>query len=201
LSARVRRIGNRKTLVRAIRIDSDLDKTLQKVAQSKGLTYNSLISAILSRFTEWDNQTDAFGFAELPQELLRELLSIDSTTEIEEVGKALGPRLLKEMLEFWYKRASVETFFRYAGLLSKYSGLARISIEFEDGEYSLTYRHQLGEKWSRFIASYYGEALRVLFGAQSKVDLGPNQVILRWTLMGRNARILLEEAERQPSRT
>ena len=166
------------------------------MAQSKGLTFNSLVSVILRRFADWDYPKDAFGYAEAPVELLRALLYTDLTNDAEEAGRALGPRLLKEILEFWYKRANVENFVKYINLLSKYGGLAHISVDLEDGEYSLVYRHPLGEKWSRFAAAYYGEALRVLFDAESEVNLNPNQVILKWAAVGRSTPILLEEVRR-----
>ncbi len=196
MRSRARGLGNHKTRVRAIRIDTDLDEALEKIAQIKGVTFNSLISTILSKYNEWDNQADAFGYAEAPVELVRTLLYTDLANDIEEVGRELGPRLLKETLEFWYKTASIETFIEYTGLLSRYGGVARISVDLKDGEYALTYRHPFGERWSRFAAAYYGEALRVLFGAQSKVNLSWNQVILKWAAVGRDTPILLEEVGR-----
>jgi hypothetical protein len=186
-------IGNRKTVVKAIRIDADLNEALERLARGKGLTFNSLVSSSLSRYKEWDNQTDAFGFAELPQEMLRELLYSDTTRQFEDIGRTLGPRLLKELLEFWYKKATLDTFLKYAELISKYSGIAKISIDLEDGEYCLTYRHLYGERWSRFIAAYYGGALKELFDVSCKLDLSPNQVILKWVRAEKDNGIMAAE--------
>jgi hypothetical protein len=74
----------------------------------------------------------------------------------------------------------MRTFIEYLVLASKHSGVSWCEFELKSDECVLAYRHRLGERWSRFIAAFYGEALQQLFSAGSRAEVGPNQIILRW---------------------
>jgi hypothetical protein len=173
-------VDRRKTLIKSIRMEKELGESLERIARDRGLTLNSLITSALFRYLEWDSQTDTFGYVSLPHEIFREILYTDSDKQIEELGRTLGPRLIKENLQFWFKQINMESFLQFMGLVSKYSGLARCRIELDDDEYVLTYRHQLGERWSRFTSAFYGEGLRRILGVDPNIDVGSNQVLLRW---------------------
>ena len=153
---------------------------LERIAEDRGLSLNSLIASTLHKFVEWDSQIDSFGHVTLPHELFSELLYADSTKEIEEVGRSLGPRLVREMLQFWFKRVNMGAFIEYLNLTSKHSGVSRGEFQSKSDECVLAYRHRLGERWSRFISAFYGEALKQLFAVEAKAEVGPNQIILRW---------------------
>ncbi len=181
LLARVQSLEQQRTVVKSIRIDRELHSSLERIAHGRGLTLNALTSLILTKFVEWDNYADKYGFVTLPEELFRELLNTGSTEEIEELGKRLGPSLMKDLLQFWFKRADRKTFFEHIELMSKYGGLSNCKIENDDHDWVLTYRHQLGERWSRFVAAYYGETLRQMLGVEPKPDMSKTQVVLRWS--------------------
>ena len=179
--ARAQGLEQQRTVVKSIRIDTELNASLEKIARNRGLTQNALTSLILTKFVEWDNYADKYGFVTLPEELFRELLYTGSTKDLEEVGRRVGPTLMKDYLQFWFKRADKNAFFDHVGLISKYSGLSNCKIEHDEHEAVLTYRHHLGERWSHFIAAYYGETLRQVLGADPKADVSKNQVVLRWS--------------------
>ena len=89
---------------------------------------------------------------------------------------------MKEMMQFWFKRVGPKAFLDYIGLFSKYSGVAKWEDEMEDREVVLTYRHRLGERWSRFTAACYGETLRRVIGVEPKIDVNTSQIVLRWNV-------------------
>ncbi|HKR74034.1 MAG TPA: hypothetical protein VJR94_07975 [Candidatus Nitrosocosmicus sp.] len=47
-------IGNKKTVLKTIRITQELDNLLQKDAKAKGMNVNSYINSIFTKHTEWD---------------------------------------------------------------------------------------------------------------------------------------------------
>ena len=51
--------GKKKTVLRTIRIDKDLDDSLDKDAEEHGVSENVLISSILAKYMEW-HQSFAF---------------------------------------------------------------------------------------------------------------------------------------------
>jgi predicted HicB family RNase H-like nuclease len=51
------RKDKKKTVLRTIRIDKDLDDTLDKDAKERGVSENALISSILVRYVDWDKKS------------------------------------------------------------------------------------------------------------------------------------------------
>lgn len=169
-----------KTIVRSIRIDISLDEAISKIAREKDVTPNSLISSALTKYVEWDEQIERYRFVSLPEEQFRAIVDSMAKKKARDLGTWLGPRLVKELLQFRFKKVTMESFIEHVRYLSKYSGTARAEIDTADGEWTLTYRHQLGEKWSAFVAAFYGEALSKLFSAIVQSDSSESQVIIKW---------------------
>jgi hypothetical protein len=174
--------GPGKTIVRSIRIDIALDDSISKIARERDVTPNSLISSALTKYVEWDEQIERYRYVALPEEQLRAIVDALPKKKARDLGTWLGPRLVKELLQFRFKKVTMESFIEHVRFLSKYSGIARCEIDAEDGGWTLTYRHQLGEKWSAFVGSFYGEALSKLFSATVQSDSSESQVIIKWTL-------------------
>lgn len=56
---------SKKTVVKAIRLTEDLDRSLQAEAESKGITASSLISLILTRYETFDRPTERAGYVRI----------------------------------------------------------------------------------------------------------------------------------------
>jgi hypothetical protein len=67
-------------------------------------------------------------------------------------------------------------------LMSTYSGVANCDIVEGDRDWVFTYRHDLGERWSRFIAAYYGEFFTKVLGVEVTQDVSTNQIVLKWDI-------------------
>jgi hypothetical protein len=180
LSTQIRPRDAKRTIVRSIRIERSLSDAVEKIAKETNVTPNSLISSALTKFVEWDEPNDRYRFVCVPEEQLRAIVAEIPKTSARELGTTLGPKLTKELLQFRFKRVTLNSFIEYLGLVSKYSGIARCEVDDGDGEWTLTYRHQLGEKWSAFISSYYGAAIGALFPMKVELDVSDSQVVLRW---------------------
>jgi hypothetical protein len=68
--------NRQKTITRTIRVSSYIDDVIQKDPREKRSTANALISAVLTKYAEWDRYTESFGVISLPRNGLK--LIIDS---------------------------------------------------------------------------------------------------------------------------
>jgi len=66
--------AKKKTVLRTIRIDKDLDDALDKDAEEHNVSENALISSILAKYIEWDRYAEKFGRVSLPNEALRAII-------------------------------------------------------------------------------------------------------------------------------
>jgi hypothetical protein len=173
--------SSRRTVVRSIRLERSLEDSITKFALLRDITPNSLIASALTKYVDWDESSERFRYVTLPEGMLRAIVNSLPKRDAKELGKSLGPRMVKETLQFRFKRVTMNSFIEYIKLISKYSGIARCELDLDQGAWTLIYRHQLGEKWSAFISAFYGEALAKLFSAQVQSDPSESQVVIRWT--------------------
>ena len=76
-----------RTVLRTIRISSELDKIIQKDAKDRRLSVNALISTIMTRYTEWDRFNERFGIISLKREAFGQIINMLDGEEVISVAK------------------------------------------------------------------------------------------------------------------
>ncbi len=170
--------SRKKTLLRTIRVTEDIDKLLQEDARTKRTSVNALVSAMMTRYMEWDRYTDRFGVISLSTDLFQAIIDASSENDLVRIGEELGARLPKEVMLFWYKKFNLDSFLRYVASNARYARLGEYELEDNDGDYTLSLHHGFGEKWSRFISAYLGKVLREGLGLAPRFELTENAVII-----------------------
>ena len=156
----------------------DLDRLLQRDSIEKRTSVNALVVGMFEKYAEWDRFTAKFGFVSCSRAFLRAL--IDSTSEAELVRRAkdLGDRQPKEFTYLWFKKLDADAFQRFISLTSKYASLFEGDVEIDGRILTFNARHEYGEKWSRFLESYFGQAARS-FGLVPQLEHTSDHMILR----------------------
>ena len=67
---------NEKSTTRTIRNPQKLDKLLEKDADNKRVSTNSLVSSIITKYAEWDRYSELLQFVSLPPDMLKLLRRI-----------------------------------------------------------------------------------------------------------------------------
>ena len=83
----VQRKEKRKTVLRTIRIDRELDDALYKDAQENDINENALISSILVKYIEWDRYAKKFGHIVFPKEALKSIIDMTEPGKLEAATK------------------------------------------------------------------------------------------------------------------
>ena len=174
-------LGKKKTVLRSIRIPQELDELLQKDAENKRISVNSLISTLMTKYAEWDRFADRFGYVTLTSETFKTILEAADEKEIGELAKVLGARLPKEVMLFWFKRSNLEAFLSYIAIYGKYSNLFQYELEKEGSRYTITAHHQLGENWSTFLKIFIGEAIKETLGIIPEFEVSKSSIVARFT--------------------
>jgi antitoxin component of RelBE/YafQ-DinJ toxin-antitoxin module len=103
-------VGRRRTTVRSIRIDDDVDRVLKEDAESIGISVNSLISMILTKYIEWDRLASRYGFVSMTKEELRSILNSIDRDKLAVAAEELGSEIPKSLMLSWFKEYNLETF-------------------------------------------------------------------------------------------
>jgi len=172
----------KKTVLKVTRISENLDHLLEKDATEKRVSVNSLINAILTRYSEWDRYTEKFGFVSITRDAFRSI--IDSTDEVNlaEVARDVGGRQVQELSTFWFQRFSIETFLSLLSLFSKYGGVGEYELATEGRNYVITMHHDMGDKWSSWLRSLWDQALRYALRIIPSIETTSSSVVFRFTL-------------------
>ena len=89
---------NKKIALRTIRLSKKLDELLQKDANSKRITVGTLISSILTKYSQWDRYTEKFDMITLRQESIRAILEATEDEALIRKAREIGVRFLGNFL-------------------------------------------------------------------------------------------------------
>ena len=171
----------RKTRLRTFRVEEELYSLLQKDAKSKGISVNSLLSIILTKYTEWDRYIEKFSVITMKKESFKTMLSAIDDDRVTDLSQELGDKVPSQFILFWFKKNTLENYLKYISLLCKHGGFAQFEIEQEGREYTITLIHELGEKWSNFLASWMNSGMKSTIGIVPRIDVMQNSVVIRFT--------------------
>lgn len=168
----------KKTVLRTIRISEELDRLIQKDAKEKRTSVNAMVAGMLEKYAEWDRFTAKYGFVSCSQDLFRSLLASSVEEELVKNAKHLGDRQPKEFLYLWFKKLDSDGLQRFLSLISKYATSYQYDMEIEGRTLIFNAHHDYGEKWSKFLESFFGQAARG-FGYVPQLEHTTEHVMLR----------------------
>jgi hypothetical protein len=168
------------TTTRTIRLPSTIEAVLQKDAKEKRTTVNSLISTALTKYAEWDRYAESFGFICLPRNGFKLIIdSLDDET-IKRIAEEIGSRQPKELMMFIFKKMTIDNFVSQTLLFSKYAGFGTYEIETDERNYTFVIHHELGRKWSTFLAHLGSQGLKSTLGIAPKFNITEYSVVFEF---------------------
>ena len=170
---------HKKTSTRTIRLSKYLDNVLQKDAKEKRVTVNSLVSSIITKYAEWDRYAETFGFISVARLGFNSIIESVDDEKLKQIAQELGSRQAQELIMFWFKKMTPETYLAFLSLFCRYSGAAKYEIETDERNYTITLHHELGEKWSIFLAHLTAGIFDTL-KITPKFDVTKNSVVFRF---------------------
>jgi len=170
----------RRTVLRTIRISSELDGIIQKDAKERRLSVNGLISMIMTRYAEWDRYNERFGIISLKREAFRQIINKLKDEEIINLAKDIGEEVPKQFLLFWFKRTTLETYLAYISLVCRYAYFAEYELEVNGTDYKISLIHDLGMKWSQFLGNWMEAGMKTTIGVVPRYDVTKGSVAIRF---------------------
>jgi hypothetical protein len=113
--------------------------------------------------------------------LFKTMLSAIDGDNVTDISQELGDKVPSQFILFWFKKNTLENYLKYISLICKHGGFAQYEIEQEGREYTITLIHELGEKWSNFLANWMKAGMKSTIGIVPRIDVMQNSVISRFT--------------------
>lgn len=175
-------------MLKTFRLPIDLESVLESEAKARGLSLNALASTIFTKFVQWDRFAARFGYVSITRESLRSLLDLADEERLSAVAGKIGAQVPREAVLFWFKKVNVDTFVSYLENVCKFGGHAEYECQSSGGDYTITLRHDLGTKWSKWLRHFLDMALRTMLGVVAQFEESESEVICRFTLPRGGAR-------------
>jgi len=121
----IERKEKKKTILRTVRIDKDLDDALYEDAKEHGISENALISSILVRYIDWDRYSEKFGRVYLPNEALKIIMGAIDGDKLKEAAQEFAESVPRDYIMFRYKKLDLEACLLHLSFLSKYTFFSR----------------------------------------------------------------------------
>ncbi len=169
----------KKTILRTIRIDKDLDDALNKDAKEHGVSENALVSSVLAKYVEWDRYAEKFGRVSLPHEALEAIIEATEPDKLRMAAEEFAATVPKDYLVFAYKKLDIEACLLHLSFLSKYGGMFEYELQIEqERNYIITIHHKFGEKWSYWLKESISIGLfKNILGISPKINLSKSSVV------------------------
>jgi hypothetical protein len=168
----------KKTVLRTIRLTQELDDVLRRDAQQNGVSINTHINVILTKYMEWDRFIAKFRFISIANETFQSILEEADDNKLENIASELGNSMPKAVTMFWFKELNLETFIKTISLFGKYSWLHKNEVEFKEGKCIITFHHELGRKWSTFLRYFISGFVKSAMGVVPQTDVTDNRVVV-----------------------
>jgi hypothetical protein len=174
----------KKTILRTIRIDKELDDALDRDAKEHGISENALISSILVRYIEWDRYSQKFGRVSLPNEALKAIIEATEAGKLRAAAEEFAASVPKDYIVFRYKKLDVEACLLHLSFLARYAGMFNYELQIEqDRNYTITIHHKFGEKWSYWLKESISSGIfKNILGITPKIQLSKSSVVFTFLL-------------------
>lgn len=177
----MRKDARKRTVLRSIRLMQDLDELLEKDAKDRSISVNGLISAIMTKYVEWDRYSERFGYVSLTHDSFKYILEAADEEKLIKGAKEYGSKVPKEFMLFRFKNTSLDSFLKTLSLHCKYAGIAQYDLQSQGRDYILTIHHKFGQKWSSFFKTTLEQAIKHAVGFPAEFDVTTNSIAIKIT--------------------
>jgi hypothetical protein len=85
-----------------------------------------------------------------------------------------------EFIVFWFKKINLDAYLQYLSLVCQYAKFAECEIDNDENDYTIILSHDIGQKWSEFLAAWLTEGLKYTLGILPKIDTTRNSIVVRF---------------------
>lgn len=152
-----------RTASRTFRMPDSTVRVFAAEARRQGVSVNSLVNRVLSRYVEFDRFCGKFNCNCLNGALLRTLLKSSDKAVLRREGERLGGRFTVDFLKIACQRVDSDSWFFYVTrILGDYSKWFDYEARGDRGANRLVLHHNNGEGWTSFVHGFLLSSLETI---------------------------------------
>lgn len=173
----------KKTVLRTVRLNQELDSILQDDAELSDLTVNGLINRIMTKYVEWDRYTQRFGFVSFARQTFKSILEEVDDCKVEQIATDTANSTLKAVTLFWFKELNAETLLKTISNYCKYSGLGVSEVKVDGAQCTITFHHDLGRKYSIYLKNAISQFVKTTLGVVPETEITHDMLLVSFRML------------------
>ena len=151
-------MAKQRSAIISARVTEDVKNKLDVESEMNSTTLNTLVSQILSKHTQWDRFAEDIGFVFLAKPFLRLLLDHVDDKALTTIAVSTCRGAIRDAMLFIKGEINITTFIQALDLWFGASHMPFRHIV-NDGSDRYIVQHELGRKWSLYIATVVNSIL------------------------------------------
>lgn len=151
--------GEGKTVAKSFRIDATALEALRDEARKQTISLNTLVNQLLVSYSEFGRYMRQMHSLMLTRQTFAGIVGAIPEEKLVEWARETGKSVPEAMVTSKHGKMTVNGVIEFVHYLSAYANLFEYSEQEENGHWAITLTHELGGKWSLFIANYLSQAL------------------------------------------
>ena len=147
-----------KTVAKSFRVNEKAIAAIQEEAQRQNISLNTLVNQLLIDYSEFGRFVKRLSGLRLSRKTFEAVLNAASEEGLIAGARAAGKSAPQALITSKWGKMTPSIVVDYVRDLSAYANLYEYNETNENGRLTLTLMHELGPKWSIFLANYLGEA-------------------------------------------
>jgi hypothetical protein len=156
-----------KKVTKCFRFPSQAIRELESEATRKAISLNSLMSILVMSYLEWGRFVEHYGGLSFSQTSFSAFTKEIDLSLFEKTGKEAGSKTPRRLLLTLGLPCNKENVLRLVNIICKHSMSYRFDHRIIDKKHHFLITHELGEKWSKWFASY----LKSMFKDLLEIDV------------------------------
>lgn len=171
-----------RTVTRTLRIPAELESDLEKHSRENGISFNALVTRILTKHSEWEQFALGLGVAPISKKMLVSALEAsDDQSLVLSVRRTL-PAAWKDMMRYLFGNHSVDSFLKLISLASRYGLLGAMEVKKDGKLVTILIPHDMGYKFSLLLENGLDELFRSTYQVKPVFESSPCLVMMKFPM-------------------
>ncbi|PVX25103.1 MAG: hypothetical protein CW691_05605 [Candidatus Bathyarchaeum sp.] len=169
--------NHRRTVVHSFRINEEWFSILCEEAKTQGISSNAFMNKILKDYCLNHRQAKRFDMICLRRSLFDKMISVNTEESLKEIAKRYGTIDTRdELLTLGITPTRKHLKFYITNILGEFGGWFNVTHYSRCDKEIFHLRHELGRKWSIFIAQLLSTILEHVLNEKSSVEVSDDFV-------------------------
>ena len=147
-----------KTVAKSFRINQNALAALREEAGKQTISLNTLVNQLLVSYSEFGRFMRQMHMLMFTKQTFAEILNVVPEEKLAEAAVVAGKSAPQALITSKHGKISVNGVIELVHYLSAYANFFEYSEQEEGGHWTITLTHELGRKWSTFVAGYLEQA-------------------------------------------